>query len=165
MHIAICEDEKEQASRIKALVAAWASENEIPVETRVFHSAEAFLFAWPEAAFDISILDIQMEGMSGLQLAEHIRKTDSAMSIVFLTGIAQFVLRGYDVGALHYLIKPANPAKLCAVLDKAHALWKARERDAIAVSCGGTEHSISLLSISYFSMASHYAEVHADKGA
>jgi DNA-binding LytR/AlgR family response regulator len=166
MQIAICDDEPEQARGIKRMVESWAKAEEVPISVNLFGSAESFLFSWPEEHFDLALLDIQMKEMSGLQLAERIRKSDSVMSIVFLTGLTQFMLHGYDVNALHYLVKPVSPAKLSAVLDKAHALCVARKRDFIvAEGADGADCSVPLLSVSYISMDAHYADIRADGGA
>ncbi len=70
-------------------------------------------------AFDILLLDIQLSGMNGVELARRIREFDAHPQIVFITAYSDFVADGYDVDALHYLIKPVEPEKLCEVLCKA----------------------------------------------
>jgi len=165
LRIAICEDDSEQASNLKCLIDQWANKKEIIVaDIRIYESAEQFLYYWQDLIFDLAILDIQMKRMSGLELAAEIRKTDKLISIVFLSGFTQYILRGYDVDALNYLIKPVKPAKLFSVLDKAYALWNARKKDKIIVSDSKGIHAISIGSITYITMSSHMAEIHTDSG-
>ncbi len=68
---------------------------------------------------DILLLDILLSGMNGVELARRIRESDAHPQIVFITAYSDFVADGYDVDALHYLMKPVEPEKLCEVLDKA----------------------------------------------
>ena len=88
-----------------------------------FPSAEAFLFAYEESEpFDILFLDVEMPGLSGISLAKKIRQTDENIQLVFVTGYSDYIAEGYDVSALHYLIKPVQEKKLSDVLQKAISL-------------------------------------------
>lgn len=62
-----------------------------------------------------------MQGLDGVTLARKIRAADEKCAIIFITGTAEFAADGYDVSALHYLLKPIDEAKLFACLDKAAA--------------------------------------------
>lgn len=52
------------------------------------------------------LMDIDMPGINGMDAAEKIRQTDQEVVIVFITNIASFAIRGYEVGALDYVVKP-----------------------------------------------------------
>lgn len=65
------------------------------------HLAEAFLFEYEEdKAFDILLLDIEMENMNGIELAKRIRKDHNRAEIIFITSHFEFVWEGYEVDAL-----------------------------------------------------------------
>jgi len=118
--IAICDDEHQQAEYIKMLVNKWANANNIKINIAMFGSAENFKAAWNEnKAFDILLLDIEMGGQNGIELAKEIRKSNIKIAIIFITGFADYMSEGYDVSALHYLMKPVNENKFFEVLDKA----------------------------------------------
>lgn len=118
--VSICDDELEQAQYIKMLVDKWADENNIKVTIDMFESAENFKTAQSKnKKSDILLLDIQMDGQSGIELAKEIRQSDTKLVIIFITGFADYMAEGYDVSALHYLIKPVKENKLFEVLDKA----------------------------------------------
>ena len=119
IRIGICDDEREQIARLRELVFLWARQKSVVLEIRSFSSAEAFLFAGEQ--FDILLLDIQMGGQNGVELARQIRKDNEAVQIVFITGFPDFIAEGYEVSALHYLMKPVNSEKLSVVLDRALA--------------------------------------------
>jgi DNA-binding LytR/AlgR family response regulator len=60
-----------------------------------------------------------MGGQNGVELAKEIRKSNNKLVIIFITGFTDYMPYGYDVSALHYLVKPVNEEKLFEVLDKA----------------------------------------------
>jgi DNA-binding LytR/AlgR family response regulator len=72
------------------------------------------------------------------------------------------VLRGYDVNALHFLIKPASPAKLLPILDKALAIWRARRSTVLVLSDRGGHLKLPVGEILYITMQSHIAIIHMD---
>ena len=119
MNIAICDDEPAQAELLACRVQQWARARKAEVRIRQYHSADAFLFAGEGEAFDVLLLDIQMPGRDGMELARLIRQKDKTLAIVFVTGYADYMAEGYDVAALHYLMKPVDEGKLFAVLDRA----------------------------------------------
>lgn len=122
MHIAVCDDEPATLAYLSGLVRRWAEGRAEPARVERFPSAQALWFEWEaERRFDIFLLDIQMQGLDGVTLARQIRAADEKCAIIFITGTAEFAAEGYDVSALHYLLKPVDEAKLFACLDKAAA--------------------------------------------
>ncbi len=120
LKIALCDDESVEIEYLSSLAREWAETSRRNVNISTFQSAEAFLFEYEEdKSFDILILDIQMKGMDGIELAEKIRESNSGVQIIFITGYPDYISMGYDVSALHYLIKPVEKQKLFSVLDKA----------------------------------------------
>lgn len=92
LNIAVCDDESIEIDYLTQLTRQWASLTETAVNISGFASAEAFLFEYEEnKGFDILLLDIQMNAMDGIELAEKIRETDGGMQIVFLTGFPPVV--------------------------------------------------------------------------
>jgi DNA-binding LytR/AlgR family response regulator len=162
MRIAVCEDNASEQERLTAAIKDWADARKIGADVFCYSSAEAFMFAWPDISFDLVFLDIQMKKMTGIELAEYIRRTDKTMLIVFVTSFAQYSLKGYDVDALHFLVKPLSATKLIPILDKAHVIWRSREKDALLVSDGGGQVRLPFGDIYYISMVSHTAEIHTD---
>lgn len=86
----------------------------------MFSSAEAFIFHCVEnKEYDVLLLYIEMGNMDGVTLARQIRKSNKNVQIVFITGYSDYIAEGYDVEALHYLMKPLKDEKLFDVLDRA----------------------------------------------
>jgi DNA-binding LytR/AlgR family response regulator len=162
MRIAICEDESTMQQRLSDAITDWAASRKIQIDILCYQSAEEFMFAWPDIPFDLAFLDIQMKGMTGIDLAEQIRKTDKNIMIVFVTSFSQYVLKGYDVNALHYLIKPLSQSKLLPILDKANTIYRSHQNETLLVSNGNGQMKLPFSDIYCISMLSHTANIHTE---
>ena len=121
--IAVVDDSAADTEYVSSLVRRWAEiEGHTPV-ILTYPSAEAFLFSFEDKRFDMILLDIEMgeERMNGVELAKEIRRHDGAVQLIFITGFPDFMAEGYEVSALHYLMKPVSEEKLSSVLSRAAA--------------------------------------------
>src|SRR5690606_34775940 len=106
-NLIICDDDKAEIQLLTSLVNKWSSATKRKTVTAAFGSAEAFLFRYAEnRGVDILLLDIEMGKMNGVELAHRIRQDNESVQIVFITGFPDFMAQGYEVSALHYLMKP-----------------------------------------------------------
>ena len=164
MRIAILEDEAPQARLTEGLLQEWAQERREGLSVRVFPCADAFLFAWEDdRTWDLLILDIMLEaGLNGMELARRLRDKGAHVPLLFVTGFDEYMPEGYDVGALHYLIKPVEKEKLFRVLDRLLS-ERAKEEPLILKTQEGT---VALLPsrIRYVEATGHHLEVHAEEG-
>jgi len=155
MKIAVCDDEHQQTEYTKMLVNKWADDNDVEITIDMFESAENFKSAWSgNNAFDILLLDIEMGGQNGVELAKDLRKSDEKLVIIFITGFVDYMSEGYDVSALHYLMKPVKEDKFFEVLDKALAGLRKTSRIIIFPKTGG-DVKIKADDIIYAEVLSH----------
>lgn len=162
--IAICDDEQNQIEYLMSMVDKWANKNRHIVEIKPYSSAKSFLFDYcNEKDFDILLLDIEMPEMNGVELAKAVRKENSTVQIIFITGYYEYFSDGFDVSALHYLIKPADERKLMPVLDRAVNNLNYRQRSVLLTSPNG-DVKVSLADIQYIESQNVYIEVHTVKG-
>lgn len=158
--IAVCDDEQTQAELLAVIVQKWSGRFSHACEIRTFPSAEAFLFAYEDdSAYDILLLDVEMRDISGIDLAKKIRHDSSRAEIVFITSHFEFYGEGYDVDALHYLIKPVDEEKLMAVLTKAAEKLSA-EPPSVILTCDGETVKVYETDIVYVESDLHYIAVH-----
>lgn len=127
MRIAICDDENSQLEYVRSLVNEWSAQNKIQTDLKLFKSAEEFWFAYEKGVFDIVLLDIQMNGQNGMDLARELRDKQDKVGIIFLTGFTDFLSEGYEVDAVRYLLKPVDKEKLFSALSC--VLQKCKESD------------------------------------
>ena len=158
--LAICDDEQTQIEYVTSLASSWSEREGHTCEVRSFPSAEAFLFAYEDdKAYDILLLDIEMGRMNGVDLAKTIRQFNDTIQIVFITGFPDFIGEGYEVSALHYLMKPVSEKKLHMVLNKAAAnLAKAEKR--LCVTFDRQVDYVPLSQITYIEAQKQYVEIH-----
>ncbi len=162
LKIIICDDEEQQSSFIKTLLNEYRKQHTHSIETIIFPSAESFLFYYMEdKSADIILLDIEMSGMNGIELAKQIRESNHEIQIIFITGYMEYIAAGYDVEALHYLLKPVDSKKLFPVLDRACERLKNREKTLIFSSNGETVR-LPLYEIKYIEVIRNYVTLHAD---
>ena len=158
--IAICDDEQNQIEYLTSIVSAWSNENGHVCEMRAFPSAEAFLFAYEDDnAYDILLLDIEMKHITGVDLAKSIRKKDQTVQIIFITGYSEYISEGYEVSALHYLMKPVGQQKLFSVLDRAAEKIKQNEK-CLNLPLSGEMVRVPLHEIKYLDVHQNYVTVH-----
>ena len=141
---AICDDDSRQISALKAMLKEWDSRLNIAEYT----SAEQFLFAYADKPCDLLLLDIEMGDMNGMELARRLRSKGDTLPIIFITGYSEFMQDGYDVEALHYLLKPVDKDKLFAVLDR-YASRSSISRRAV-FPCGDESVCLNTDDILYF---------------
>lgn len=168
-HYAVCDDNAADAAFVVSLIEKWSEEywnkrngNErAEYQVEVFSSAEAFLFAFEENQdIDLLFLDIEMGDMSGVELAKKLRQMGAGLQIVFITGFMDYISEGYDVEALHYLMKPVTAEKLGEVLDRAMERIKTREKELVLALPDGII-KVPLCEIRYIEVLKNYVTVHA----
>ena len=148
MRIAIIEDEKAHSDLLRSYLKDWSRQTKKPAMVEAFSSAESFWFQYEEKKdFDLLFIDIQMAGMNGMDLARRIRKQDSDIVIVFTTADSGYLEAGYEVEALHYLLKPLSREKIQNCLEK--ALARRREERFVTLHTEEETRKIRQESINY----------------
>ncbi len=155
----LCDDNAQERASIKRLVLDWSRQTGTELRVSEFSSAEAFLFSC-ETAPDILLLDIEMQGKSGVDLAKELRAGGCRSEIIFITSHFEFYGEGYEVDALHYLIKPVSPQKLSEVLDKA-AARRALKPPSIVIRSEGETVKLCESDILYLEAFLHYVSIYA----
>ncbi|MCI5774327.1 MAG: LytTR family DNA-binding domain-containing protein [Erysipelotrichaceae bacterium] len=150
MRICICDDDHQQCESLKSMILEH-SEHEVTI----FHSAKQMLFECEHHfPFDCLFLDIQMEGMNGIELAKKIRQIDDNIIIVFITAIKDYVFEGYEVQAWRYLLKPLTKEKCHALLLEINNKIK-KQTSYILVN----KAKIDCATISYIEVMGHYCSI------
>ena len=159
--IAICDDCDVDRQYILNMVTLWGERSGHIVHIDAFSSAENFLFHYAEESdYDILLLDIEMGEMDGVTMAKKLRKENDTVQIVFITGYSDYILVGYEVAALHYLMKPVKTEKLCAVLDRA-AQKLAKNEKVLNFEVAGEMIRVPIYQIRYADVFGNYVTIHA----
>ncbi|MBQ1348700.1 MAG: response regulator, partial [Aeriscardovia sp.] len=103
--IAMVEDQEETAYELSTYLDRYAIEKGQEFSITHFFNAEDFLKAFP-GNFQLLLLDIQLPGLDGMSTAQEIRESGSDIPLIFITSLSQYAVRGYDVNALDFMVKP-----------------------------------------------------------
>lgn len=159
--IAICDDSDADRQYVLDMVHRWAAGAGHMAQADTFSSAEAFLFHYAgENDCDILLLDIEMGDMDGVSMAKRLRRENDTVQIIFITGYSDYISEGYEVAALHYLMKPVREEKLFSVLDRA-AEKLARNEKVLTFETGGEMVRIPIYQIRYADVFGNYVTIHA----
>ena len=116
--IALCEDEEFYRKELEQMLNRYSKDNQDCFELYSFHSGEELLDRYSEVYFNILFLDVEMEELSGIGVAEKIREQDENVVIIFVTAYEDFALEAFRVSAFQYLVKPVNYEKLSLILNR-----------------------------------------------
>ena len=164
LKIAVCDDDDNQREFLAVIAASWAERTRHLAEIRKYADAKSFLFDYDgEKDFDILLLDVEMPGMNGVALAKKIRQENRTLQIVFVTGYYEYFSDGFDVSALHYMLKPVDGAKLNPVLDRAANNLAFRQR-CVLLADGDGSKKVPLSDIIYIEAENVHIAVHTVQG-
>jgi len=93
----------------------------------------------PGSGAQVLLLDIQMPGMGGIELARHLGGLESAPAIVFVTAHDRHAVEAFELNALDYLMKPVRAERLAAALKKASAAGPAPREHLEKAQSGARE--------------------------
>lgn len=159
--IAICDDSDADRQFVMDKVSRWAANTGHTVQTSTFASAENFLFHYAEKRdYDILLLDIEMGAMDGVTMAKKLRQDNDTVQIVFITGYSDYISEGYEVAALHYLMKPVKEEKLFSVLDRAVEKLSKNEK-VLNFEISGEMVRVPVYQIRYADVSGNYVTIHA----
>ena len=120
IHIAVVEDEKLFAEQILNFIRKYEKENNRQIKVTAYSDGEDIVEDY-KGEYDIILMDIQMRFMDGMTAAEKIRSLDDEVIIMFITNMIQYAVRGYEVDAMDYVVKPVEYFSFSQKLDKAIA--------------------------------------------
>jgi DNA-binding LytR/AlgR family response regulator len=163
MNIFICDNSAEQTSLCKKTLAILSSRHGIHASIKTFPTGEALLFEAEDsfAALDLIYLDIRMPGLDGLATAKRLREIGYLGDIVFFTFTPDYAIAGYDVSALHYVVKDqTTPEKFEEIFLRACERKTRRESEVLVLTCAGESRCVPVEDIRYFEIQQRIVTVH-----
>ena len=107
INVAIVEDEDCAANNLSEYLNTFGRQNNTEIKAERFRDAISLLTGY-SGKFDIVFMDIELPEMNGMDAAKKLREIDMSVTLVFVTNMAQYAVKGYEVGAVDYIVKPVS---------------------------------------------------------
>lgn len=133
IHIAVVEDDDLYANTLYDYLERFQKEENVSLTWKRFRDGDEIVENY-EDTFHIILMDIEMQFMNGMEAADHIRKVDEQVEIIFVTNMAQYAISGYKVGALDYIVKPVEYMPFRESLKRAIRNADRRQKSYITLS-------------------------------
>ncbi len=159
--LAIVDDDPNDSSALSALVAEYFKKNNRAYMFRVFNTSIDFIRSTEN--YDIVFMDIRMDQLDGLEVPI-VRKINTSSALIFVTHMAQLAIKGYEVDALDFIVKPADQFSINYVLDKAINRLESTSSTLIAIKTSDGIVSLSSNDITYVEVFDHNLVYHTTKG-
>ena len=156
MDIAVVDDEKVIREYICGLIKKLKPKSHV----RSYATGEELLSA--ERSFDITFLDIQMDGMNGLEVAKSLRKRQDEIVLIFITGLKEYVFEALDLYAFQYLLKPLDEKKFAEVLERA-VKEAGRKKEERGLFIKAKNRTLAQTDILYIESRGKKVEIHTAK--
>ena len=161
INIAIVEDEDQSADILNDYLAEYFTEKGEEYAIARFDEAVSFLSEY-KAVYDIVFMDIELPDLNGMEAAEKMRINDTQTVLIFVTNMAQFAVKGYEVDALYFIVKPVKYPVFSRKLDKALNVIAKRVNATIDIMLNGVLTRLAIGDLRYVEIEKHTLRYHAD---
>lgn len=163
VHIALIDDDAEERRSVRDCLDFITSRDGTEFAVKEFTDGESFLGTY-EPGYDIVLMDIDMPGLDGVSTAQKLRKIDKSVVLMFVTRMPQFAVRGYEVDALDFIVKPINKYGFALKMSRAIARSAVLCDDVYLLRSEGEIVSIRLNMLRYAETEGHYVVYHTVDG-
>ena len=163
MKIAIVDDRAEERTLLRKRLMQQLQNHSICARFFEYENGTDFLDACENQHFTVLFLDIYMEGKNGIDTAKEFRQKDSDCLLIFTTTSTDHALEGFQVRAMHYLVKPYTQEILSALIDEILARIPRPEK-YIQIKTNGANIRIPFHNIVYADHFSHMIHIHTSTG-
>ena len=154
IEVAIVEDEDSYASQLVDFVNRYQTESGNYFKVTRFTDGDEITNGY-KGQFDIILMDIEMKLMDGMTAAEEIRKLDQEVVIMFITNMTNYAIRGYQVDALDYVLKPVSYFAFSQKLGRAISKMKKSTGKIISVDMPSGVKKLDIDNIFYIESEGH----------
>ena len=150
VRVAVVEDSRQDADILCKLLDT--VERDLTIKT--YHCAENFLEDI-EQGVDIVFMDIELPGCNGMEAARQMRQKDDKALLIFITNMAQYAVKGYEVDALDFIVKPVAATDFAFKMKRALCALDARRQYDFVIADKQNFRRISTADLCYVEVSGH----------
>ena len=162
IRVAIVEDEDIAARQLEQCLQQYESGHDIRFSSCRFRDALEFLEQY-QPLYDLIFMDIGMPGLDGMEAAVRLRAMDSVTPLIFVTSMVQYAVRGYEVDALDFVVKPVRYPTFELKLRRALRAAEMRRGQEVQISVGGVTRVMPSADICYIEVMDHDLTYHTQR--
>lgn len=160
--IAIVEDEREHSARLKEYLDRYSAERDCALHTEIFERADDFLKKC--GSFDIVFMDIELPDTDGMTAVKRLRENDKNVLVIFVTNLAQYAVKGYEVSAFDFIVKPVGYYDFAMKLRRAFECLNKRCKHELWVASRQGKKLVSADKLKYVEVMKHALLFHMANG-
>lgn len=161
--IALVEDSPAEAELLKKYFSRYCAENHEEIELRWFDKGEAFLLDY-QPVYDLVLMDINLPALNGMDTAARLRRLDSSVALIFITSMARYAIKGYEVDAMDFLLKPVSYPMFCARIQRALRKCGQEQSQTLLINIPDGVYRIAASRVKYVEVADHCLIYHTTEG-
>ena len=163
--VAVCDDEKSYLDVVIGYLNKYQKGNDIPMEVFAFGKSSDLLDEIENGEkYDVYLLDIYMQGLTGMSVATELRSRNVKSPIVFLTSSTDHALEAFGVNATHYLLKPFTEENFFLAMDKAMQSVEDHSNDSIVIKVDNGYRYFTVKEILYAEAEDKYQRIYLSNG-
>ncbi len=161
--VAVVDDEEKERSTLRDFFGRLQREYHEEIQVQEFPDGESLLKQY-DFSCDLICLDIELGGRNGIDTAREIRKMDENVILLFITNMAQLAIKGYEVRAVDFIVKPISYCPFSIKMRSVINLIRSRKTRNIVLNMPGGIQKISTEQLYYTEVNGHYLYYHTASG-
>ena len=161
--VAVVEDSAAEAEMLRQYFLRYQEEHGEILQVSWFTSGEDFLERY-RPIYHVIFMDIGLPGLNGMETAKRLRERDKVVTLVFATNMAQFAVRGYEMEAFDYLVKPIGYPNFALKLQRVLGSLRNRQESEVVLNLPNRFLRLSTSQIRYIEVSGHNLIYHANSG-
>lgn len=161
--IAVVEDDSASADLLLGYLHRYEHEKGVQFEISHFADGMNFISDY-KADLDIIFMDIEMPYMDGMTAAKKLRKIDESVCLIFVTNMAKYAIKGYEVAALDFMVKPVKYFNFTMKLERALRQRENLQRAEVKLPVGDGKRRLTVSDILYIEVSNHTLIYHTSAG-